>query len=200
MASSHRVKLEAGFSSRSAACARPRFAMQLRRRPWLRNFIYIKRYVSQLSTATWIHFITVHSNTFEKTVLGYVQQIVTPPGARMMATRPSSWKRRRARQLIWWLSRVGLGRVAGCCRPHKGQIFSWFLTGSTTRPNLPGGSGASSQDVARCRKMSQAPVKNTLCYSLLVRLHLPLVLTKYPCDSVYSALLSCWSGGMWSLQ
>ena len=63
------------------------------------------------------------------------------------------------------MSRVGLGRV-GCCRPHKGQIFSWFLTGSTTRPNLPGGSGASSQDVARCHKPLSKTLFAILCLSV----------------------------------
>lgn len=147
----------------------------------MRNFIYIKRYVSQLSTATWIHFITVHSNTFEKTVLGYVQQIVTPPGARMMATTPP----RKATQVMVEPSGTWACRLLQTTQRSDLQLVSHRFY------NAPKLARRFRGIVARCRKMSQAPVKNTLCYSLLVRLHLPLVLTKYPCDSVYSALLSC---------
>ena len=104
------------------------------------EFVQIKRYWTVWVTALHSYLDSLHAR---------------------MATRPSSWKRHRTRPFDE-LSDCGTWAVPGCCNSAEGQILCWFLTGSTTRPDLPGGSGA----VARCRK----PHKNTsvaiLCFSV----------------------------------
>ena len=136
-----------------------------------------------------------------------------------MTTRPPSWKCRRRRQLSdclekmaepgwaeWDCGTVGLGcEVPGLCcnRPpaHKvrSSVGSWqVLLRAQTCQEVPGlHCDKMSKDVPRCHTMLQAPLKNTLCYSLLASLHLPLVLTKYLCNgSVHSAADSVECEGM----